>query len=1002
MFAGAAIMLASTYASPVAAQALEELLKQTIEPHDRVAAAQAEVEAQRNKAREALGDWFPTLTPTGTYGWEKQNKPGSIANTSTGFGEFDLKVSQLLWDFGATNAAVEKARLQLLEAEVKLVSARQDLMLEAVTAYVNLLRAHQVLAYAKQSEENIRKQTGLEEARVESGAGLSTDVLQAKTQLAGAEARRIQAAGGLVSATNRFRAVFGREPGGASNLVPVSVSEAVLPIDLNSAIGIAQDNNAQLILANLTEAIAREDVNATKSKEFFPKVEGALEQKWKRNVAGTLDNQIETVAKVEVSIPFNLGFTGVNKLRAAQSTLIARTRTVADTRRRVEEQVRNAWDQLRTAKDTAASRRTQASIAEAFLDLARKERQLGQRSLIDVLSGETSLINAQSDAVSAETDVLVAAFGLIKEIGRLGYDSFRPAAGGSGKGPDGDDAAATEPPRPRGDAKAQAQALTRRLSLTGTAYETFTPMTPRKPAGLPPKAKWTQPPPEASVAPLAPPEPKSAPTTAVTVDTAPTAADLTLPPGGLAAPAEALPIDARPAGREKTDRPTPARPTMPPKAAVVPSPDGARTEATRSAKVVSLPIDPAPATKPPSGSGRAKYTKPPDTQRPADERNFLARIFSGANKPHIPVATAEIAPPPKAASTEVAERTPQPDSTTPDRSFGFKPLTKDQDFFVWLFSHAQGSDENAARSATPAPSPPPATTADRQDPPVSAMAAAKPPSPAQLKDEPSPTKPDRSAQAARSAPPTEPAPRSTTADNPVVALVGGFFGALASLFTGEAPKAQQFDVPPPAAKPAAVKVAAAPAPPAVPQPATPAEPKALTKDQDFFVWLFSHARMPAAEGTPDATPEPASTGGADDDLHTPALTPIAVAAKPQAPTESKATAPQPQPVPSAPKEASATGAGPDNPIVTLVSGFFGALASLFTGDLPATQVSSTPAAATPPPSPREPRAEPPAAIAERTPVPAAKTKSNDPLLGGLVAFIANNRVFEPTPAPPKP
>lgn len=578
MFAGAAILFASTYAAPAVAQSLEDLLKQTIEPHDRVAAAQAEVEAQRNKAREALGDWFPTLTPTGTYGWEKQNKPGSTPDTSTGFGEFDLKISQLLWDFGATNAAVEKARLQLLEAEVKLVSARQDLMLEAVTAYVNLLRAHQVLAYAKQSEENIRKQTGLEEARVESGAGLSTDVLQAKTQLAGAEARRIQAAGGLVSATNRFRAVFGREPGNASNLVPVSVSEAVLPFDLNSAVGIAQDNNAQLILANLTEAIAREDVNATKSKEFFPKIEGALEQKWKRNVSGTLDNQIETVAKVEVSIPFNLGFTGVNKLRAAQSTLIARTRTVADTRRRVEEQVRNAWDQLRTAKDTAASRRTQASIAEAFLDLARKERQLGQRSLIDVLSGETSLINAQSDAVSAETDVLVAAFGLIKEIGRLSYDSFRPPTG-SRKGPDGDDAAATEPPRPRGDAKAQAQALTRRLSLAGTAYETFTPMTPRKPVTPPaPKAKWSEPPPETSGAPLASPEPKSAPTTAVTVDTDTVAtADLTLPPGGLTAP-----VDPRPTSGKKTMEGTSASLASRPENSTVPSPDNAKRTTPRT------------------------------------------------------------------------------------------------------------------------------------------------------------------------------------------------------------------------------------------------------------------------------------------------------------------------------------------------------------------------------------------------------------------------------------
>lgn len=421
---GAVLVLAMPE-SAARAETLEQLLREGVEGNDRVISAQAESEAARNRAREALGAWFPSLTPTFNFGWEQQNKPTGTADTSTGFREFDLKLSQLLWDFGATNAAVEKARLRLLQAEITLVGARQELMQEMAQAYVNLLRAEQVLAYSRQSERNIQRQTGLEEARVEAGSGLSTDVLQAKTQLAGAEARRIQAEGSLVSAVNRFRAVFGRAPPPVSALDPVILQESRLPPDLDAAVRIADESNIQLLQANLTEAIAREDVSETRSREFFPKVEGVLSQAYKRNVAGTLDSQNETLAKVELSMPINLGGTQFNKLRAAQSTLLARVRTVSDTRRRVEEQVRNAWDQLKTARATASSRRNQASIADAFLELARKERQLGQRSLIDVLSGETNLINAQSDAASAEADVLIAAFGLLKTLGRLDYDTFR-------------------------------------------------------------------------------------------------------------------------------------------------------------------------------------------------------------------------------------------------------------------------------------------------------------------------------------------------------------------------------------------------------------------------------------------------------------------------------------------------------------------------------------------------------------------------------------------------
>jgi len=53
------------------------------------------------------------------------------------------------------------------------------------------------------------------------------------------------------------------------------------------------------------------------------------------------------------------------------------------------------------------------------LRLARKERRLGRRSLLDVLSGETVEINASSDASSAENQVIVAAYTMLSIMGDL-------------------------------------------------------------------------------------------------------------------------------------------------------------------------------------------------------------------------------------------------------------------------------------------------------------------------------------------------------------------------------------------------------------------------------------------------------------------------------------------------------------------------------------------------------------------------------------------------------
>ena len=69
--------------------------------------------------------------------------------------------------------------------------------------------------------------------------------------------------------------------------------------------------------------------------------------------------------------------------------------------------------------------KSQASISKAFLELARKERKLGKRSLIDILSGETALINARSDASTARGQLLISAYNMLSAIGILTLDKVK-------------------------------------------------------------------------------------------------------------------------------------------------------------------------------------------------------------------------------------------------------------------------------------------------------------------------------------------------------------------------------------------------------------------------------------------------------------------------------------------------------------------------------------------------------------------------------------------------
>ncbi len=413
------LLVAVMATGPASAEPLRESLDRMLTHHKRLAAAEADLRAADAAAGKARGGYFPDLKLGANKGRQHIHKSYPNANTELINRDASISLTQNLIDFGKTDAEVDKADLANEQSRNSLASVRQDLILEGVSSYINLHRAYRSLAYAEQSVQNIRRQTGLEESRVELGAGMPTDVLQAKSQLAGAQARLVRSKGGLVAAINRYRAVFAAEPPPMVEVGLVAVPLAQLPPALDDAVVTARDNNYQLRAARLTSGVAQAEVRRVTGAELAPKLNAVAEAKVKVNVDGTIGNQQEQVVKLELSYPFNLGFAPLRSLEAARESVLAADNRHADTRDAVEEQVRNAWQALATARENAEYLENQARISAEFLRMAREERLHGRRSLIDVLAGETTLINAQSDAASAEADVGIAAFTLLKSIGAL-------------------------------------------------------------------------------------------------------------------------------------------------------------------------------------------------------------------------------------------------------------------------------------------------------------------------------------------------------------------------------------------------------------------------------------------------------------------------------------------------------------------------------------------------------------------------------------------------------
>jgi adhesin transport system outer membrane protein len=412
--------------SPALARPFFQLLEEIVSGHDLVKAAEARRDGAKARLSYARGERMPHLEAVANVGPERIDFPGDARTTNEVRDTQRLAARQLLFDFGRSGAGISRAQSGLERAEAELIAVRQEVLLQGVTACLDVLRHRERLRLARESEKRIIEQTGIEETLVTKGAGLASDVLQAKSQLAGARAQLARVEGQLAVARNRFMTVFGLEPTEdllADLDLPVAPFDRA-PSTQADAAAAALESSVEVQVASFNVDMARQDVAGAKAG-YFPRLHLVGEAERQHDDQGIDGTRTEARGMVELTWDVFSGGKQQALTREARSALMDHELRLDDLRKRVEERVAEAWQEMLTTRENARLLRDQAQILEEFLGLAKRERLLGTRSLLDVLNGEVGHLNAQSNAVSAETDRTVALYNLFHAMGKLDLDLMR-------------------------------------------------------------------------------------------------------------------------------------------------------------------------------------------------------------------------------------------------------------------------------------------------------------------------------------------------------------------------------------------------------------------------------------------------------------------------------------------------------------------------------------------------------------------------------------------------
>ena len=172
--------------------------------------ARANVLNQLQQVRTAAGQWLPNITTTGGAEWVSSPENSSWHDISKGWLAL-VQGSLPIWDSGAIAGQVIQQRALLSETKIVYDDDVRQVELEIQQAYSNLQQNEELVKSQEKNVELADEALRLAKARLDAGAGVQLDVLNAQVQLLTAQSTRLQALFGYNSSLAEFDRATGAQ-----------------------------------------------------------------------------------------------------------------------------------------------------------------------------------------------------------------------------------------------------------------------------------------------------------------------------------------------------------------------------------------------------------------------------------------------------------------------------------------------------------------------------------------------------------------------------------------------------------------------------------------------------------------------------------------------------------------------------------------------------------------------------------------------------------------------
>lgn len=326
---------------------------------------------------------------------------------------FVVTASQMLYDFGKTGSAVDRARAERMAAQARVLVAADDLVRDTAQAWIEVRRHEQLQAIAREQVHGVGTIADLVRERRRLGASPRSDEMQAQAREESARAFELEAAAQLERWRTQLRHLTGLDA------MPATGGD--MPDAMDQACFVRADaQDPPAVLAALAEAqVARADVaNARAQARPTLSLEGSLGRGL--DADSRMGESHDASVMLNVSAPLYQGGGNAARRRAAGHALGA-AEAALDNARLASSQL------LLAARAQAAGSAQRRGVLDDRVESLAQTRtlyrqqylDLGTRSLLDLLNAEQEFQQSRLERANNAHDLSRQQIDCLHGSGRL-------------------------------------------------------------------------------------------------------------------------------------------------------------------------------------------------------------------------------------------------------------------------------------------------------------------------------------------------------------------------------------------------------------------------------------------------------------------------------------------------------------------------------------------------------------------------------------------------------